>query len=49
LVQHWSFSLYCLANTVYLALWSFVFLFRYDCSEGQIGLSLGIYGVSGAL
>ncbi|MCV9966742.1 TCR/Tet family MFS transporter [Pararhizobium sp. BT-229] len=43
------FFLYWVANAVYLAVWSFVSSYRYGWSEGQIGLSLGIYGVSGVL
>ncbi len=33
----------------YSAVWSFVASYRYDWSEGQIGLSLGIFGICGAL
>ena len=43
------FFLYWLADRVYLSVWSFVSAYRYGWSEGQIGLSLGVYGVSGAL
>ncbi|MEK1931337.1 MAG: TCR/Tet family MFS transporter [Pararhizobium sp.] len=37
------------AHAVYPAVWSFVASYRYDWSEGQIGLSLGIFGICGAL
>ncbi|WP_438752815.1 TCR/Tet family MFS transporter [Pararhizobium sp. O133] len=37
------------AHAVYPAVWSFVSSYRYGWSEGQIGLSLGIFGVGGAL
>lgn len=40
--------LYWLAHAVYPAVWSFVSVFRYRWSEGQIGLSLGIYGIGAA-
>ncbi|WEX75840.1 TCR/Tet family MFS transporter [Sinorhizobium numidicum] len=43
------FFLYWLAHAVYPAVWSFVSSYRYGWSEGQIGLSLGIFGVGGAL
>ncbi|WP_018239824.1 TCR/Tet family MFS transporter [Ensifer sp. BR816] len=43
------FFLYWLAHSVYPAVWSFVSSYRYGWSEGQIGLSLGIFGVGGAL
>ncbi|NRP73879.1 Tetracycline resistance protein, class C [Ensifer psoraleae] len=42
------FFLYWLAHAVYPAVWSFVSSYRYGWSEGQIGLSLGIFGVGGA-
>lgn len=42
------FFLYWLAHAVYLAVWSFVSSYRYGWSEGQIGLSLGIFGIGGA-
>ena len=42
------FFCYWLAHAVYPAVWSFVSAFRYGWSEGQIGLSLGIFGVGGA-
>lgn len=37
------------AHAVYPAVWSFVASFRYGWSEGQIGLSLGVFGICGAL
>jgi DHA1 family tetracycline resistance protein-like MFS transporter len=37
------------AHAVYPAVWSFVASYRYNWSEGQIGLSLGIFGICGAL
>ncbi|PDT84395.1 TCR/Tet family MFS transporter [Sinorhizobium sp. BJ1] len=43
------FFLYWLAHAVYPAVWSFVSSYRYGWSEGQIGLSLGIFGVGGAV
>lgn len=43
------FFLYWLAHAVYPAVWSFVGSYRYGWSEGQIGLSLGIFGVAGAI
>lgn len=43
------FFLFWQAHAVYPAVWSFVASYRYDWSEGQIGLSLGIFGVCGAL
>ncbi|ASY62997.1 Tetracycline efflux protein TetA [Sinorhizobium sojae CCBAU 05684] len=42
------FFLLWLAHAVYPAVWSFVSSHRYGWSEGQIGLSLGIFGVGGA-
>ncbi|MBB4187381.1 DHA1 family tetracycline resistance protein-like MFS transporter [Sinorhizobium terangae] len=42
------FFLYWLAHAVYPAVWSFVSTYRYGWSEGQIGLSLGIFGIGGA-
>lgn len=42
------FFLYWLAHTVYSSVWSFVLAYRHDWTEGQIGLSLGIYGIGGA-
>ena len=41
--------LYWLAHAVYPAVWPFVSSYRYGWSEGQIGLSLGIFGVTGAI
>ncbi|MDQ0321175.1 DHA1 family tetracycline resistance protein-like MFS transporter [Pararhizobium capsulatum DSM 1112] len=43
------FFLYWQAHAVYPAVWSFVTSERYGWSEGQIGLSLGIFGICGAL
>ncbi|QWW66591.1 TCR/Tet family MFS transporter [Rhizobium sp. WYJ-E13] len=41
--------MFFLAHAVYPSVWSFVTTFRYGWSEGQIGLSLGIYGIGAAL
>ncbi|WP_454850058.1 TCR/Tet family MFS transporter [Rhizobium binxianense] len=41
--------LYWLAHAVYPAVWAFVTTYRYGWSEGQIGLSLGVFGVAAAL
>lgn len=43
------FFCYWLAHAVYPAVWSFVSAYRYGWSEGQIGLSLGIFGIGGAV
>lgn len=43
------FLLYWLAHSVYPAVWAFVGAYRYGWSEGQIGLSLGIFGIGAAL
>ncbi|MDR6757772.1 DHA1 family tetracycline resistance protein-like MFS transporter [Mycoplana sp. BE70] len=43
------FFLYWLAHSVYPAVWAFVGAYRYGWSEGQIGLSLGIFGIGAAL
>jgi MFS transporter, DHA1 family, tetracycline resistance protein len=43
------FFLYWLAHAVYPSVWSFVSSYRYGWSEGQIGLSLGIFGIGGAI
>lgn len=43
------FFLYWLAHAVYPAVWSFVSTYRYGWNEGQIGLSLGIYGIGSAI
>ena len=43
------FFCYWLAHAVYPSVWSFVSALRYGWSEGQIGLSLGIFGVGGAV
>ncbi|MGB3811946.1 MAG: TCR/Tet family MFS transporter [Shinella sp.] len=43
------FFCYWLAHAVYPSIWSFVSAYRYGWSEGQIGLSLGIFGVGGAV
>ena len=40
--------LFWLAHAVYPAVWSFVSTYRFGWSEGQIGLSLGIYGIGAA-
>ncbi|MBY2931259.1 TCR/Tet family MFS transporter [Rhizobium leguminosarum] len=41
--------LFFLAHAVYPSVWAFVSTYRYGWSEGQIGLSLGIYGIGAAL
>jgi DHA1 family tetracycline resistance protein-like MFS transporter len=41
--------LFFLAHAVYPSVWPFVSTFRYGWSEGQIGLSLGIYGIGAAV
>ena len=43
------FFCYGLAHVVYPAVWSFVSAYRYGWSEGQIGFSLGVFGVGSAL
>ena len=43
------FFCYWLAHSVYPAVWPFVSAYRYGWSEGQIGLSLGVFGVGGAV
>jgi len=43
------FFCYWLAHAVYPSVWSFVSAYRYGWSEGQIGLSLGIFGIGGAV
>lgn len=43
------FFCYWLAHSVYPAVWAFVAAYRYDWSEGQIGLSLGVFGIGGAI
>ena len=43
------FFLMTLGHMVYPAVWAFVGSYRYGWSEGQIGLSLGIFGLCGAL
>lgn len=40
--------LYWLAHAVYPSVWSFVSAYRYGWSEGQIGLSLGMFGICAA-
>jgi DHA1 family tetracycline resistance protein-like MFS transporter len=40
--------LYWLAHAVYPSVWSFVSAYRYGWSEGQIGLSLGLFGICAA-
>lgn len=41
--------LFWLAHAVYPAVWSFVSTYRYGWSEGQIGFSLGLYGIGAAV
>jgi DHA1 family tetracycline resistance protein-like MFS transporter len=43
------FFLMTLGHMVYPAVWSFVASYRYGWNEGQIGLSLGLYGLGGAI
>ncbi|MCD2184398.1 TCR/Tet family MFS transporter [Rhizobium sp. GN54] len=43
------FFCYWLAHSVYPAVWAFVSAYRYGWSEGQIGLSLGMFGICAAL
>ncbi|WP_420962654.1 TCR/Tet family MFS transporter [Brucella sp. IR073] len=43
------FFLYWLAHAVYPSVWSFVGSYRYGWSEGQIGLSLGLFGIGSAI
>lgn len=43
------FFLMTLGHMMYPAVWSFVSTYRYGWSEGQIGLSLGAFGLCGAL
>ncbi|OOG67273.1 tetracycline resistance MFS efflux pump [Sinorhizobium sp. A49] len=43
------FFLFWMAHAVYPSVWSFVSSYRYGWSEGEIGLSLGIFGIGGAL
>ncbi|HEX5933375.1 MAG TPA: TCR/Tet family MFS transporter [Pseudorhizobium sp.] len=41
--------LYWLAHAVYPSVWSFVSAYRYGWSEGEIGLSLGLFGICAAV
>lgn len=41
--------LYWLAHAVYPSAWAFVGTYRYGWSEGEIGLSLGLFGICAAL
>ncbi len=41
--------LYWLSHAVYPSVWSFVSTYRYNWSEAQIGLSLGLFGICAAL
>jgi DHA1 family tetracycline resistance protein-like MFS transporter len=43
------FFLMTLGHMVYPAVWAFVGSYRYGWSESQIGLSLGLYGLGGAI
>lgn len=43
------FFLMTLGHMVYPAVWAFVGSYRYGWSETQIGLSLGLYGLGGAI
>lgn len=42
------FFLFWLAHAVYPSVWSFVGAYRYNWSEAEIGLSLGLFGVGAA-
>jgi Arabinose efflux permease len=41
--------LYWLAHAVYPSVWAFVSAYRYGWSEGEIGLSLGLFGICAAV
>src|SRR5690606_5406871 len=41
--------LYWLAHAVYPSVWAFVSSYRYGWSEGEIGLSLGLFGICAAV
>lgn len=43
------FFLYWQAHAVYPAVWSFVSALRFGWSEGEIGLSLGVFGIFSAI
>ncbi|RFZ89647.1 MFS transporter [Shinella sp. WSJ-2] len=43
------FFCYNLSHAVYPSVWPFVAALRYGWSEGQIGLSLGVFGIGGAI
>ena len=43
------FFLMTLGHMMYPAVWSFVGSYRYGWSEQQIGFSLGVFGLGGAL
>ena len=43
------FFLMALGHMMYPAVWSFVTSYRYDWSQQQIGFSLGVFGIGGAL
>ncbi len=40
---------YWLAHAVYPSVWAFVSAYRFDWSEGEIGLSLGLFGICAAV
>ncbi|KAB2664561.1 TCR/Tet family MFS transporter [Brucella tritici] len=42
------FFLFWLAHAVYPSVWAFVGAYRYNWSEAQIGLSLGLFGIGAA-
>lgn len=42
------FFLYWLAHAAYPSVWAFVGAYRYQWSEAQIGLSLGLFGITAA-
>ncbi|WP_378949684.1 TCR/Tet family MFS transporter [Mesorhizobium sp. ANAO-SY3R2] len=43
------FFLMALGHMMYPAVWSFVTSYRYDWSQQQIGFSLGVFGIGGAV
>lgn len=43
------FFLYWLAHAAYPSVWAFVGAYRYNWSEAQIGISLGLFGITAAV
>lgn len=41
--------MFWLSHAVYPAVWSFAAAYRYNWSEGQIGLSLGVFGIASSI